>query len=77
MDIIRSIIIEKIKMAYSDKYLVNDKTNRNNYNINIDLHTTYPKNFHPVPYSLNRNGLIYLDITNNWRNFNRNSATAG
>lgn len=50
---------------YSKKYTIN-KRRTNENEIIFDLAVMRRRGCHVVPYSLNRNGLICTDVTNNW-----------
>lgn len=65
--------------------LNSDKKIRNSYKIssrlrtdesviNLDLSPMYTRGSHTVPWALARNGLICMDITKNWKSFNRKDA---
>lgn len=42
--------------------------------INLDLSPMYSRGSHTVPLALNRNGLICMDVTKNWRTIQRKDA---
>lgn len=56
-----------------NKYIIN-KRRTNENEIIIDLSPMRRRGSHVVPYALNRNGLMCMDITKNWDKFNRKDA---
>lgn len=57
-----------------DKYIVN-KMRKSERDIVIDLSVMKKRGSHVVPFSLNRNGLMAMDISKTWKRFRRRSAT--
>ena len=67
-------VLEKKLMYKFTKYAINKKgTNL----INLDFSPMYPMGSHPVPYALSRNGLIYMDVTKNWKTVKHSDAIVG
>jgi len=60
--------------SLEDKYIVN-KMRKSERDIVIDLSVMKKRGSHVVPYSLNRNGLMAMDISKTWKRFSRRSAT--
>jgi hypothetical protein len=71
IDVARNILEKELSMRFSDLYDINSKMPSR---INLDLTPMYDKGTHTVPFSLSRNGLIYQDITKNWKMFNRKNS---
>lgn len=69
----RAVLIKLLTMDFDGKYLINSKKPNNNA-INLDLTTTTSRGLHQVPFALTRNGLMSMDVTKNWKSFNRRSA---
>ena len=65
------ILEEKLKKL-DDKYYINKKGKPDK--INIDLSSMYKRGSHTVPFSLNLNGTVCMDITKKWKTFNRKNA---
>jgi len=66
-------ILKKIlNIKFKDKY--NIGTRGKETGITLDLTLMYSRGSHVVPYCLTREGLIALDITNNWKNYKRENS---
>ena len=59
--------------SLEDKYIVN-KMRNSERDIVIDLSVMKKRGSHVVPFALNRNGLMAMDITTKWKNFKREDA---
>lgn len=55
-------------------YRISSRVRTNESVINLDLSPMYHRGSHTVPWALNRNGLICMDITRNWKTFQRKDA---
>jgi hypothetical protein len=74
IDTVRTVLQKEMSVLFGDKFLINERKALKDDNINIDLSPVYYRGSHPVPFSLSRNGLIYMDITKTWKNFDRRKA---
>jgi len=63
----KELLLSELR-KFEDKYDINKKSSSR---INLDLSVMNNKSVYVVPYSLNRNGLICMDITNRWLTFKR------
>jgi len=62
---------KKMLMNFSDTYGIGERRKNTKNKIVIDFTPMYHRGSHVVPFALNRNGLMCMDITKNWESFNR------
>ena len=74
IDTVRSVLSTEMSLLFADKFLINERNSLGDDNINIDLSPIYYRGSHPVPFSLSKNGLVYMDITKIWKIFDRRKA---
>ena len=55
-------------------YRVSSRLRKDESVINLDLTPMYHRGSHTVPWALNRNGLICMDVTKNIQRFQRKDA---
>lgn len=73
VDKIRAMVIRLLSTDFRDTYLINTKNPQSN-EINLDLTPIVPRGLHQTPYTLCRNGLMSMDVTDFFSVFNRRSA---
>jgi hypothetical protein len=67
-------LIKKLNYDLDKEFSINSKS-KNNNKINLDLSPMYLRGSHTVPWSLCKNGLVCMDITDTWESFRREDAT--
>ena len=72
VDDLRIFTEKKLAMEFGGTYLINKRTHGNK--INFDLTPVYKRGSHTLPYALNHNGLICMDVTKDYKTFNRKKA---
>lgn len=72
-DVAINLVKKHVKMEFGNKYNIGAKKS-STHDINLDLTPMYYRGSHVAPYALTRNGLIAMDITSNWKRFNRRDA---
>ena len=70
IDTARTVLEKKLIFKFK-KYAINKKGSNL---INLDLSPMYPMGSHPIPYSLSRNGLIYMDVSKTWKSIKHSDA---
>ena len=69
-----NILKKHLEFSLKDKYGIGQRIDSSDKDIVLDFAPMYSRGSHTLPGSLNRNGTICLDITKNWKTFDRISA---